>query len=503
MKIKNYTILVILGLMTIQAVSQTSAGKCWYIDYDEWNINQPELNIDCGNSDMFNTGDELTLELWIRAYTFGENRKIMGKIDSDGSVFNNGYVLGFQNLNVYTELWNPTLQQIPYANTGPMKVDSAFVHIATTYSSSTMKMSDYINGELVAAIDVFPPNPIVANDANFLIGCAPWGTNSYQFYGALDEVRVWNKARTEEELAEYMFKELKGDEEGLVAYYNFNAAHDSIVPDVSMSGNTGTLRNSNEPSWSWADSYIPVGDERMYEMVEPVGAWCGRIDEEFYIANSESGLSVFTDIQEKEFEKYLVFGHNTLSGTSTDFAPNDAPADFLRLNREWYLNKGGNLNCDVFVNLSQAAGGGEELPTGENAELYVLMHRNEITEQFVAITHPSQVYNENLIFNDLYLQDGYYCVGYASSEIPIEPWAVNEQRFKTVYIAPNPAHEVFTIRNADKMTVELFNSFGQVITNRINCSSTESFDVSELDGGLYFVQLKYKDQISTRKLIIR
>jgi len=169
-------------------------------------------------------------------------------------------------------------------------------------------------------------------------------------------VRVWNVARTDEELSEFMFKELRGDEEGLVAYYNFNGAQDTIIPDASANDNEGTLHNSDDPCWSWADSFIPVGDDKMYDMADPVGAWCGRIDEEFYVANSESGLSVFTDIQEKEFEKYLVFGHNTLSGTTSDFAPNNAPDDFLRLNREWYLNKGGSFLCDVFINLEQAAG---------------------------------------------------------------------------------------------------------------------------------------------------
>ncbi len=180
--------------------------------------------------------------MWIRAYTFGENRKVMGKISSDGSVFDNGYVMGFQNLNVYTELWNPTLQQIPYASAGPIEQDSAYVHLVSTYSSNTGYMKDYVNGVLVGEVQVFPATPIAPNDAQFLIGAAPWGPNSYQFYGALDEVRIWNVARTEEEISAYMFKELNGDEEALVAYYNFNTAEDVSVPDMSGNGNNGTLQ---------------------------------------------------------------------------------------------------------------------------------------------------------------------------------------------------------------------------------------------------------------------
>ena len=247
------TTLLLLFLFILAGQSQTSAGKCWDIDYLIWNENQPQLHIDCGNDDVMNVGEELTLEVWIRAYTLGENRKVMGKVGSDGEVFDNGYVLGFGNLNPYAEIWNPSLQQIPYPGAGPIPKDSAFVHMACTYSSTTSKLTDYVNGQLVGQVDVFPPNAIVANDAIFLIGAAPWGTNSFQFYGALDEVRVWSKARTEEQLKEFMYKELKGDEEGLVAYYNFNNAQDTIVPDESANENTGELRNSDDPSWSWAD----------------------------------------------------------------------------------------------------------------------------------------------------------------------------------------------------------------------------------------------------------
>jgi len=74
---------------------------------------------------------------------------------------------------------------------------------------------------------------------------------------------------------------LKGDEEGLVAYYNFNNASDTIVPDESLNDNTGELRNSDDPCWSWAQSTVPLGDMKMYEMLEPVAAWYGKSPELF------------------------------------------------------------------------------------------------------------------------------------------------------------------------------------------------------------------------------
>ena len=497
-----YLTILIVFLMPIFLQAQTSAGKCWYIDYLVWNENQPQLHIDCGNDDAFNVGDELTLEFWIRAYTFGENRKVLGKIDSDGSAFDNGYVFGFENLNPYAEIWNPTLQQIPYPGAGAIPQDSAFVHLACTYSTTTGKLSDYLNGQLVGQVDVFPPEPIAANDAIFLIGAAPWGPNSYQFYGALDEVRVWNKARTEEELSEFMYKQLKGDEEGLVAYYNFNNAHDTIIPDESQQSNNGELRNSDDPSWSWAESFVPVGDDKMYLMANTIGAWFGKSAELWNQAITETGLSIITDIEEKVFDKYLVFGHNNQSGTSTDNAPEGAVDDFERLSREWYINIGGIFDNEMYFNLQEGAGGSEQLPSGASDSSYVLMSRSNNTDQFMAVAYPDNIIGEILVFNSVPLLDMYYTIGYSETPIPIIPDGIAETRLQQIKAGPNPATNLITIQNAAGITASIYSLTGRLMKTVILTTNNESIDVGSLNPGMYFIQFRYKNTTLSSKIII-
>ena len=127
---------------------QSTANKCWSIDYETWNTTgQPSLYIDCGNDDAFNMGGELSLEVWARAYTFAENRKMMGKIEYHDPI-DNGYVLGFENLHVYAEYFNPTKQEVPRPGDGPMEPDSSFVHLVTTYSISSGKIQSFVNGML-------------------------------------------------------------------------------------------------------------------------------------------------------------------------------------------------------------------------------------------------------------------------------------------------------------------------------------------------------------------
>ena len=61
------------------------------------------------------------------------------------------------------------------------------------------------------------------------------------FIGQIDEVRIWNIARTENEIRSDMNTQLKGDEQGLVAYWKFDGETEGITPDASPHKNHGRL----------------------------------------------------------------------------------------------------------------------------------------------------------------------------------------------------------------------------------------------------------------------
>ena len=66
------------------------------------------------------------------------------------------------------------------------------------------------------------------------------------FVGEIDELRIWNAARTQEEILANMNSELTRNESGLVAYWNFNVQPgETVIPDASgndhkvfLNGNT-------------------------------------------------------------------------------------------------------------------------------------------------------------------------------------------------------------------------------------------------------------------------
>ncbi|HRU91934.1 MAG TPA: fibronectin type III domain-containing protein [Candidatus Marinimicrobia bacterium] len=95
-------------------------------------------------------------------------------------------------------------------STNPITIGE-WTHLAGTYDGSNLRL--YVNGELVSQ------GPFTANigpgDAGFYLG----GTWNNYFDGVIDEVRLWNVSRSQEEIQNVMNQQLVGDEVGLVGYW--------------------------------------------------------------------------------------------------------------------------------------------------------------------------------------------------------------------------------------------------------------------------------------------
>jgi Ca2+-binding RTX toxin-like protein len=125
-------------------------------------------------------------------------------------------------------------------NTGYVAPLNQWTNITVTYDLGLIKT--YANGILVHTYngagnigDIFPDH----ND--FEIGRSLLdGTGSY-FQGSIDDVRIWNKARTQTEIQADLNRELTGNETGLVGYWNFNSITNNTVQDLTSNHNDGTL----------------------------------------------------------------------------------------------------------------------------------------------------------------------------------------------------------------------------------------------------------------------
>ena len=119
----------------------------------------------------------------------------------------------------------------------------AWHHIAFTYDGSNRRF--YLDGVLK---DTQPSSGIsVQNSNNFRIGST---NNGEYFNGDIDELRIWNVARTTTEIQSNYNKTVDPSSTGLVAYYKFDEGtgggdNSSIttLSDATSNHNDGTLTN--------------------------------------------------------------------------------------------------------------------------------------------------------------------------------------------------------------------------------------------------------------------
>lgn len=110
---------------------------------------------------------------------------------------------------------------------------NTWYHVAVSYTLSGDAII-YLNGEIevtfnlsTAAFAAIPPNYVRFGRP---------GNRTRLFRGTVDELRIWNDVRTQEEIIANMNKELSGTEDNLTAYYPFNAgtpgANNSLITTV-------------------------------------------------------------------------------------------------------------------------------------------------------------------------------------------------------------------------------------------------------------------------------
>jgi hypothetical protein len=117
-------------------------------------------------------------------------------------------------------------------------------HLAVTLSGTTATI--YING-IASGTANFPiPANVIRND-NY-IGRSNWGWGDPAPDASLDDLRIWNVAKTPSQIQAAMNNELLGNETGLIAYFKFNegvsCAVNTAITTLANSASSGSIYNS-------------------------------------------------------------------------------------------------------------------------------------------------------------------------------------------------------------------------------------------------------------------
>lgn len=125
-------------------------------------------------------------------------------------------------------------------------------HIAVVVQSGTDGVKFYLDGVPLGTATL--PVAVVTNNGEVNIGRqAPGNCNCNFFHGQVDEVRIWNVARTDGDI-QSSYNKLLSPVSGLVANYRFDEGTGILASDATGNGNTGTLVNGT----TWIGSGAPI-----------------------------------------------------------------------------------------------------------------------------------------------------------------------------------------------------------------------------------------------------
>ena len=370
-----------------------------------------------GSNDYVNMGNVLNLtsaisiETWVKTDGLGSRQTIAGKgYPSSGEPYYQYHVEVRTGGEIYFPLsLNGTRQT---TQTSATLTASQWHHIACVYNGSSIKV--YIDG--VEESSTNASGSISTYSSSFYIGAYSGHTSSNvgNFDGFIDEVRIWNDARTVAEIQEYMHKEVASDASGLVAYYKMSDGSGTSLTDNSSNNNTGTLTNmvTSGGSSDWVTSYAPIGDLGSSYETDVEGIWKVSGTNE---SDASNGLTM-TVSSALSSGNFAVFGNNNTNSTSqADLA---SVASTERTGRIWQIDESGTVAATIKIDMSDATGISGNTGTASN---YRLLYRSGTSGDFSSVATGSSISGDVITFNSVSVQDGYYALGAQSdATLPVE-----------------------------------------------------------------------------------
>ena len=203
--------------------------------------------VEIADSDALNNiSQQVTVTAWIKPTDF-PNRytPILYKGDErTPDISNRSYALWLRNDGRIQFAASPRGEAEKFAFSPPGSITlNKWHHVAGVVDTSQNIVKIYIDGVMVGSNDFRWNQSIYESRLPVRIGGSheeKWVTHA-SFIGQIDRVSVWNAALTEHEIRSNMNTRLKGDEPGLVAYWEFEEETEGHTSDASSNKSNGKL----------------------------------------------------------------------------------------------------------------------------------------------------------------------------------------------------------------------------------------------------------------------
>lgn len=208
----------------------------------------------------------LTMEAWVKftsAPVSGEFHAIVGKWGYNTN--NRSYVMYYTNsagtLKIQVQLSQNGINES--VKTWNVDLGTGWKHIALVYTASTYTGELFVDSVSQGTVDFGATyTSIYDSTAALIIGREEDGATHY-FDGQIDDVRVWNGARTSTQISSNYNCSLIGTESGLAAYWKFdNDGLDETANNNDLTNNnSATFQSASLPFTNTCGTSTAAGEE--------------------------------------------------------------------------------------------------------------------------------------------------------------------------------------------------------------------------------------------------
>ena len=217
----------------IEGTALTLSGNGSYVEMED-------------SESLDNITDQVTVSAWIKPTSFPNNyvRIIFRSDEQKQNYRQRSYILVIRSdgkLKISSSPADGGYASL-YSPPGLIKLNT-WTHIAGVIDAKKDYMKIFVNGHEFGHRHYNGKDRFVKCRLPLRIGVTHIKdqVQTTSFIGQIDEVRIWNIARTEDEISADMNKQLNGDEPGLVGYWKFDEETEGKIVDTSPNKNNGNL----------------------------------------------------------------------------------------------------------------------------------------------------------------------------------------------------------------------------------------------------------------------
>ncbi len=213
------------------------------------------------NTEILNPSDAITIECWIYCHDLDRQTQgfIVGKSLPRYEYPFLEYAMAVTDIHSEYAAITTADGVWHKLDTGPIRLRvNEWTHLSYTYDGSMMRL--YVNGQLNQT--GYVNGQIINWPYNIYLGILEY-LGSFGMDGLLDELRIWNFARTQSQIQSTMNQRLIGNEDGLIGYWNFDEGEGQAFFDATPYGSNGYLGSSPQEDQydaSWTVSTAPVDE---------------------------------------------------------------------------------------------------------------------------------------------------------------------------------------------------------------------------------------------------